>query len=103
MSATIIAAELRGLTDFDVAILPFALLAASLVCTACLAWAHGRRSVLARLNDLAVQARAAERYARVQLDQLTEAGGSFVALVDDMDEARHRHEILAEAHRRLAR
>lgn len=94
----------------SILVLPFALLILSVSCTAWLAWALGRRSVLRRLRELADQALAMERLHRGELEKARaglrkgEIGTIMVvSLVDQMDEAHERHQILDEALARLSR
>lgn len=88
----------------DFAELALALLFLSLTCTAWLFWALGRRSVLVGLGALADQSRALERLRRMELEQADAAGFELsVTVIDEIDDARERFEILTDARRRLAR
>lgn len=77
--------------------LPFALLAVLLVCTAWVAWAFGRRSILVRLGALIDQALAIKRRARAELEDAPPGTALVVTLVDEIDNAHERAVILSEA------
>lgn len=94
---------IRGFTELDLMLLPFALLALAITCTGWLFWALGRRSVLVRLRALADQSKALERVLRAELKKAEEGSAATVSLLDQIDEAHETYEVLADAHRRLAR